>query len=141
LKALRASPLEDLGLLLALRQLAEAAAARGGLDLTLSLPEKLSSLTPDVEQACYRIAQEALENAVKHAAARRLQVSLEQDGAAVTLTVADDGGGFDPAGKAAAERYGLQGMRERAELAGGRLAVDSRPGQGTRVTLTIGAVV
>lgn len=138
LKALRASPLEDLGLRLALQQLAEAAAERGRLTLALTLPAPLPELNAEVEQALYRIAQEALENVVRHAAARTLSVRLAVQEAELEMTIADDGIGLSPDRAGAAGHFGLAGLRERAELAGGRLAVESQPGQGTtiRVTLT-----
>jgi signal transduction histidine kinase len=141
LKALRASPLEELGLGLALRQLAESAAQRGRLALDLELPDQLPSLSPDVEQSLYRIAQEALENAVTHSGAQRLGLRLLQSGPAITLTVRDDGAGFDPARQSENDHFGLVGMRERARLSGGDLAIESQPGQGTTVTLRIGAAL
>jgi signal transduction histidine kinase len=138
LKALRASPLEDLGLVLALRRLAEEGAARANLALDLALPERPPALSPDAQQCLYRVAQEALANAIHHANARTLVVHLLADDGAVTLTVADDGQGFDIAGRQDGGRYGLRGMRERAERARARLTIDSRPGQGTTVRLTMG---
>lgn len=139
LKALRASPLEELGLLLALRQLAESAAARAGLDLELALPDRLPALSPDVEQAIYRIAQEAIENTVKHSQARRLTLRLDPPGHSLRLIIQDDGQGFnlDAAGKG--DHFGLIGMRERARLVGGEIRLASSRGQGTTVTFTIGA--
>ena len=133
LKALRAAPLEDLGLLLALRRRAEESAARTGVTLSLSLPERLPALSPAVEQALYRIAQEALSNAVHHAGARSLTVELALDGDILSLLVADDGRGFDPQAPAAGGHFGLPGMRERAQRIGGALQITSRPGSGTRV--------
>ena len=141
LKALRASPLEELGLGLSLRRLAESAAARGQLALNLELPNPLPSLSPDVEQCLYRITQEALENAVVHAGAKHLAVSLSQAGPAITLTVRDDGTGFDPSRENEVDHFGLLGMRERARLSGGELAIDSQSGHGTTVTLTIGSAL
>jgi len=141
LKALRASPLEELGLGLALRQLAESAAQRGRLQLDLELPDPLPSLSPDVEQCLYRIAQESLENAVTHAGAKRLRLGLARSGPALTLTVRDDGAGFDLSGQLESDHFGLAGMRERARLSGGELAIESRPGRGTEVVLTIGAAL
>ncbi len=141
LKALRASPLEELGLLLALRQLAESAAARAGLDLELALPDRLPALSPDVEQAIYRIAQEAVENVVLHARARRLTLRLEQSEQAIRLSVQDDGLGFDAAAAEKSGRFGLVGMRERARLVGGELHIVSGRGQGTTILLTIGAAL
>lgn len=136
LKALRASPLEDLGLRLALRQLAEAAAERGRLKLALDLPDQFPQLTPEAEQGLYRVAQEALENVVRHAAARTLTMRLTLQAAELTLLIEDDGRGF-PAAGAEPGHFGLAGMRERAELTGGHLTVDSRPGHGTRVAFKL----
>lgn len=137
LKALRASPLDDLGLLLALRKMAEEAAARAGLKLDLSLPDQLATLSPDAEQAVYRVAQEAVANAVHHANAQKLTLHLSVNEGSVLLVVGDDGLGFDAQQSETAGHFGLSGMRERAHLAGGDLAIDSRPGKGTTVRLKI----
>ncbi len=137
LKSLRASPLEDLGLGLALCQLAESAAARAHLDLELALPDPLPNLTPDVEQCLYRVAQEAVENVVHHANAKRLGLRLEPEAGRWKLTVQDDGLGFDPRDQVSSGHFGLVGMRERAELAGGRLTIESQKGNGTKVVLEI----
>lgn len=134
LKALRASPLDDLGLLLALRQLAQDTAERGRLALTLSLPEQLLPLPPDVEQCVYRVAQEALENVVRHAHARHLRLALTVD-AGLVLEIADDGVGFEREVVAGNGRFGLAGMRERASVAGATLTIDSQAQNGTRVRL------
>jgi signal transduction histidine kinase len=141
LKSLRATPLEELGLRLALRQLAESAATRGNLDLELALPETLPSLSPDVEQCIYRIAQEAIENALAHADAKHLTLSLSQTEQAITLSVQDDGAGFNPAQAEKAGHFGLLGMRERSVMVGGEFNVESGPGKGTTVTLKIGAAL
>jgi signal transduction histidine kinase len=85
----------------------------------------------------YRAAQEALTNARRHSGARRVSVSLTFTGRYARLVVADDGRGFDPAARAAGGGFGLVGMRERAALAGGRAEVDSCPGGGTTVTVTV----
>jgi two-component system, NarL family, sensor kinase len=88
--------------------------------------------------ALYRIAQEALQNVVKHAQATQAEVELRCDAASALLRVTDDGRGFDtgapPGGEAS---YGLRSMTERAEVIGGRLTVTSRPGIGTTVTATV----
>jgi signal transduction histidine kinase len=137
LKALRASPLEDLGLTPALRKLAESAAERANLRLHLSLPEHLPNLSPDVEQCIFRITQEAVENAVQHANAQNLTVRLACDDEDLRLIVQDDGMGFGPGQNGHPEHFGLPGMRERAQLAGGVLVIDSKPGWGTTVQLAI----
>lgn len=136
LKSLRASPLDDLGLSKALRQMAIETAARANLDLKLSLPEHLPTLTMAVEQCIYRVAQEATANVAHHANARTMLVELTFNGA-IRLRVGDDGIGFDPQRVAATSHFGLSGMRERAELIGGELTITSLPGAGTVIQLTI----
>jgi signal transduction histidine kinase len=139
LQALRASPLEDLGLLLALRELAESTATRAGFTLEVDLPAALTSLPPDVEQTIYRVTQEALQNAAKYAGAQRVSLALEQRPQDLTLRVTDDGAGFDPQtlNGQPPEHLGLRGMRERAEVAGGSLEINSQPGRGTVVVLQV----
>lgn len=137
LKALRSQALEDLGLRMAVQNLAQDAAARAGLSLHLDLPNEPLELTPDVDQCVYRIAQEALENVVHHARATRVGVSLGLDHSLLRLTVSDDGLGFSSAGAEGEDRYGIRGMEERARMVGGRLEVQTVPQQGTSVTLTL----
>jgi signal transduction histidine kinase len=137
LQALRASPLEDLGLALAVRALAESTAARIGATLTLALPEAVENLPPDVEQGFYRIAQEALNNVTKHAAARHLMVVLQQNNGATDLTITDDGQGFAWAAAEMKAGYGLRGMQERAALMGAAFHVTSAPDQGTTVNVSV----
>jgi signal transduction histidine kinase len=117
--------------------MAEDAAARTNLALNLSIADELPSLSPDVEQCIYRVAQEAVTNVAKHARAKTLIVNLESTEEKVTLTVHDDGVGFNVDKKDKANDYGLQGMQERAQLVGGELTVTSKPGEGTTVKLVI----
>ena len=135
--ALRARPLEDLGLARAVRELAESTAARAGLALDLRVPASLDGLDGETEHALYRIAAEALANVARHAQARRLTVRLERSGGCINLLVADDGRGFDPATAADDKRFGLYGMQERARLIGGELGIESAPGKGAAVRLTV----
>ena len=135
LKSLRASPLDDLGLALAIRKMAEETTARANLQLDLSLPNWLISFSPEVEQVIYRVAQEAVANVAHHANAHTLTVQLSANESAVSLLVRDDGIGFSQVG--ADGHFGLPGMRERAQLVGGQLLIDSQPGQGTTIRLTI----
>jgi signal transduction histidine kinase len=137
LKSLRASPLDDLGLGLALRQLAESSIARARLNLALALPDPLPSLPPNVEQCVYRVAQEALENIVYHADAQNVRLALESSAGHIRLTVQDDGHGFDPRVRVTGGHFGLVGMKERAILAGGSLSIESGSGAGTKVVLEI----
>jgi signal transduction histidine kinase len=135
LQALRASPLDDLGLGLALRQLAESAALRAGLSLKMDIPDELYDLTPDIEQGIYRVTQEALENVIQHSQAKTLKVALDQLSGDLTLRIVDDGVGFDPQQPSDIAQFGLRGMRERTELLGGALEVESAPAQGTKIRL------
>lgn len=138
IRALRAAPLEDLGLALSIRNLAESTAARAGLLLDLRVPERVEGLGLELEQGIYRIAHEALANVARHAGATRLLVQLERAAGQLTLIVADDGQGFEPEGMPAEGHYGLQGMYEWAAAIGGRLSVESQPGRGTVVRLDVG---
>lgn len=138
LKSLRASPLDDLGLPLALRQLATETAQRANLQLHLTLPDHLPPLPLAVEQCLYRVAQEAMANVAHHANARTLTVQLVCNGE-IALHVRDDGRGFDPQRVESTSHYGLAGMHERAALVGARLSIVSRPQQGAEVRLVIPA--
>jgi signal transduction histidine kinase len=137
LKALRASPLDDLGLKGALSNLARDTAARANLGLELSVDEKLPPLSPDVEQSVYRVAQEALTNVVNHAQAKHVSVKLELVDGKVKLTVHDDGIGFNTDRNVKSSHFGLTGIKERALLIGGEVVILSQPGNGTTIRLTI----
>lgn len=136
LKALRSSSLEDMGLGLAIQRVAESAAARFHLNLTLDLKNPMPSLSPDVEQTIFRVAQEAIENVVNHSQAKNFSVHLESD-VHTKLTIQDDGIGFNSKSKEPTGHFGLVGMYERAQLAGGKLKIESEKGKGTQVVLTI----
>jgi signal transduction histidine kinase len=109
----------------------------------LRLPEEVSGrLAPSVEQGVYRIAQEALENVVRHAEAQRILVHLEQGASDLQLTIEDDGRGLDLEASLASEdeaqeSLGIRGMKERANLIGGELQITSQSGQGTQLHLTV----
>ena len=135
LAGLRPPVLEDLGLADALASLARSVA-----QLPVSIDADTSRLQEHMEIALYRIAQEALQNVVKHSGAGSAAVELRCDESRVLLRVSDDGRGFDLGARAedaASPTYGLRSMAERAELIGGRLTVTSRPGVGTTVTATV----
>jgi signal transduction histidine kinase len=137
IQALRASPLEDLGLSLALRNLAESTAARANLTLELLLPNRLEDLDPVIEQGVYRIAEQAVANVAQHAIATRMRVRLTRENGRLELHVSDDGCGFDPENVEREGHYGLQGMRERAKMIGGDLKITSQPGRGTSIQLIV----
>jgi two-component system NarL family sensor kinase len=127
IRGLRPGVLDDLGLAASLESLARDA------PLDVAVEVEPLALDAHAETALYRIAQEAMQNAVKHARASRLELRLARHEDEAVLTVTDDGCGFDPAAAPSDTRYGLEGMRERAELAGGRLSLRSHPDRGTVV--------
>lgn len=141
LKSLRATPLEELGLVLALGQLIDSATGRGSLQITREMPREVTNLSPDVEQCIYRTTQESLENILRHSGARQVKVSLCQDSQNTTLYIQDDGRGFDPVEAGQAGHFGLLGMRERARMTGGVLTVSSQPGEGSTIRLVFGAAI
>lgn len=138
LQALRAAPLDDLGLALALSALAESAANRSNLQISAQISEDLPELPPEVEQCIYRVAQEALNNVSEHSGARLIQISLMRENGLLRLVVSDDGRGFHPNDVNAKVQFGLEGMRERAAVIGARLDINTQVGGGTVVALEYG---
>ena len=144
---LRPPSLDDLGLVASLRQLAVTFQDRAGVVTELNVHGEECRLTSEVELALFRIAQEALHNVERHAAARRVVLDLTFNGA-VRLSVADDGigfAGYPPAGAFRARRslqdgLGVLGMQERATWLGGRLDVASAPGRGTTICVMLPAL-
>jgi signal transduction histidine kinase len=130
---LRPPALDELGLAPALTSLAQRTEAANELEVRtdVELPEA-RRLTPEMETTVYRVVQESLTNVVKHARAASVDLAVRCDGQHVDISVADDGIGFDADG-AAATGFGLAGMRERVELAGGELSVLPGPHAGTVV--------
>ena len=148
--ALRPSMLDDLGLAPALRWMAEQAGARSGFTVGVEADEATAyneddegtrgeRIPPQLENACFRIAQEALTNIARHAQATHVAITLVRDFSSITLQVRDNGCGFDTAGMHSRARggnsLGLVGMQERAALLGGNLTIASQPGQGCTVRL------
>jgi signal transduction histidine kinase len=133
---LRLPMLKEEGLVAALQARLDAVEGRVGLETKFkaNLDGQLSS---QIEEGLYRIAQETLNNALRHANARSVTVQLYQNGRSVILEVTDDGVGFDPAAAREQGGFGLRGMEERAARLGGNLIVQSSPGQGTRVRVEV----
>jgi signal transduction histidine kinase len=125
---LRPAALDELGLVPALTSLARRTASRAGLEVRTDLPDadEEARLPAAVETTVYRLAQEALTNVAKHAAATTARVALRVGAGDVELEVADDGSGFDP--DASTAGFGLTGMRERVELASGSMAIAREDG-------------
>lgn len=130
---LRPASLEQDGLVQALRNHAAAVRGRTGLDVRVDVePDPFERAPLAVEEALYRIAQEALHNVVKHARASSVRIALSRSPSGIGVAVEDDGEGFDPT-RVESGHLGLTGMRQRAELAGGELQVVSHQGKGTRI--------
>lgn len=133
---LRSPVLQHEGLAEALRYRLEAVETRAGIKTRLLAPPHLD-ITPDAEEAAYRIALEALNNSLKHAHASEVTVELRCEADELILVVADDGVGFDERTPGVETGLGLAGMQERAARLGGKLDIESDMGAGVRVTLRL----
>jgi signal transduction histidine kinase len=143
---LRPSMLDDLGLSAALEWYVQRLSQAAGLKPELSLPTDAPRWAPTIEITCFRVAQEAMTNIMRHANARHVWIELQCSPVDLRLCVRDDGQGFDPAAARlratqTAASVGLLGMAERVELAGGQLRIESAPGQGTSVQVIFNAPV
>jgi two-component system NarL family sensor kinase len=140
-RLLRPPVLDDLGLKAALSWLARTMRQSGGLSVTVDWQGPEERLDPELETLVFRIAQEALNNALKHSGAREARLAVNRQAERLELEVADSGVGFDaaralsPAGGAAG--IGLRGMRDRVEMWGGQLVIDSAPGRGSRLRIVV----
>lgn len=128
--------LQRLGLGAALAVMLDNAVAGTAVTGRCAVTADDAEIAPERRIHLYRIAQEAVTNALKHAGARRIEIALARNGA-IELSVADDGGGMAAAGDASRAGFGLAGMRERARLIGGTFAIAPRAGGGTIVTVTL----
>jgi two-component system NarL family sensor kinase len=133
---LRAAPLAGKTLAEVLAALGRAFTSETGVRVHLRSIGDLA-LPLRVEAELFRIAQEALANVQKHAHATRVDITLRTSAQAVSLSIRDNGRGFAPGSNPEEGHHGIVGMRERAQLLGGRLRVESRPGHGVRVVATI----
>jgi signal transduction histidine kinase len=137
---LRPPILEKEGLAMALQIRLETVEGRSGLETEFET-DGVAGLPPDVEEGLYRIAQEALNNTLKHAHAQKVTAYLGQKGDRVILEIADDGLGFDPTMAQGKGGLGLEGMEARAAAIGGRLIIKSHPEQGTMVRVEVDIAV
>lgn len=134
---LRPSLLDDLGLAPALRWYTQRQAAVAGVETEFLAPDQMQRFSVQIETECFRIAQEALTNAMRHARAKKIQVELQVTENQLRLCIKDDGLGFEVSSRRAqamrGASMGLLSMEERAELAGGQIEIISAPGQGTAI--------
>ena len=133
---LRPAVLDDFGLIPALERLRDDLQLRTATHISVTADGVSTRLDPDIETALYRVAQEAVANAIRHGDAQTIRIQLDQTPADLYLTVTDDGRGFDP-DRVPAHHFGLIGMQERIALVHGHLTVDSTPGKGTTITVQV----
>lgn len=139
-RGLRPPELEDAGIGAAIRAHARALQESSGLGVELEVEPVDHLLAPDAKLVLYRVIQEALSNVLRHSGASRARVRLRPEGRHVLGSVEDDGRGFEPELVEGREGgLGLVGMQERAAMVGGQLAIESRPGEGTRVRVRLPA--
>ena len=138
---LRPSVLDDLGLASAVRWTAERQLKPLGITFRCEIEGLDERLPLEVETAVFRVVQEALTNVVRHAKAETVLVQMARENGRLSIEVEDDGEGFDPATVATPESsgrgLGLLGIRERVELLGGHVQIESSPGQGTRLAVSV----
>jgi two-component system, NarL family, sensor histidine kinase UhpB len=139
--ALRPGVLDQLGLAPALNWVADHTLRPLGLEVTIEIAGLTERLPGEIETILFRVAQEAMSNVARHSEAQRLDVQLARTAGQVTMTLTDDGRGFDLAAvtltPSQMHGLGLAGMQERTSLAGGQVTVKSAPGQGTTVHVVV----
>jgi len=133
---LRSSELEAYGLTQAIKNMVSSAAERAGFKAEFHLEKELDMLPEDISHCLYRCAQEAVENSLQHANAKKVTVNLMAEGDEVVMSIRDNGKGFDPQGLGK-EHLGIRGMRERVEMLGGTLAIESAKKLGTEIKVTL----
>jgi signal transduction histidine kinase len=133
---LRPKQLDDQGVAAAMESLVDAMRRRCSAQIELVQRLRFDRLAPALETAIFRIVQESLTNALKHSQSPRVRIELAQPNGTVQIEIRDWGRGFDP-DRVAADRHGLEGIRERTRLFGGTLALQSQPGQGTCIRVEL----
>ena len=134
---LRPPAIDDLGLGSALETLSRNIARRSGITCEIDISPDIDGLDSNASVTLYRIAQEALGNAIRHSQCRVISITLREQGADLELDICDDGVGFDTRVADSESSIGLVSMRERAELIGGQVAIESRASSGTRVKVSV----
>jgi hypothetical protein len=134
---LRPLMLDDLGLIATIEWLVGDFAGRTGVDIQMELPGPEFAVEPDLSTALFRVLQESLTNVARHAGASRAEVRLSCSESDIRLQVRDNGHGIDPDRADKGRTLGLLGMRERANMVGGELVIDSSPGAGTSIVMTV----
>jgi signal transduction histidine kinase len=136
--ALRPASLDHVGLVAAIRQHVEAVGEKHGIQARFRSSGVIERLPANVETILYRTVQDALTNVVRHAWATRVDVVLTVRDDKLVILIEDDGVGFDPNAVSTDEHLGLFGIRERSEMIGATLVVESEPGKGTTIMMEVG---
>lgn len=134
---LRPMALDDLGLFPTIKKHISSISEYNNIDIDLALHGDERRLDPHYEVAVFRIIQEGLQNAIKHAKASRIIVRLEIRDNLIALNIEDDGIGFDPENINKKDSYGLIGMKERVDLLDGELTIKSEPNRGTKIVVKL----
>jgi signal transduction histidine kinase len=135
---LRPASLDHLGLITALKQYADEYSRQYPVEVQFEALEIESTRLPaEIETALFRIMQESLTNVALHAAASRVDILLNRRNGCLVMTIEDNGIGFNPGVLANENRLGLFGMRERVEMLGGSLIIESSPGKGTTISVEV----
>ena len=134
---LRPSLLDHFGLATALRAYVEAACNKAGIQADIRLPDESATIPKDIAITLFRIVQEGLSNIIRHAAAKHVTLEFDVGGAGYAFTLRDDGRGFDLDGTHGHWRHGIMGMQHRVRALGGRFSLESKPGEGTTLEVTL----
>lgn len=137
LKNLRAAPIQELGFEQAMFHLVESLQPENGPVIELFISRSIPLLTRELEHTIYRIVQESLKNALQHAQAKHINVSIQMVQHTLQVMISDDGSGFDPERESNRRGYGIFGIIERAEMVGGTLDVISKPKAGTTISFEV----
>jgi signal transduction histidine kinase len=135
----RLSPLvlQELGLISAIRKEAKDLKKTAGVRARVAISDNVGRLDPVIETAIYRVVQESLHNVAKHAQAQNVDIQMEREGETLRLVIDDDGMGIRPVTNSMRPTFGMAGMHERIITLGGQMRVDSRKGEGTKISVTV----
>jgi signal transduction histidine kinase len=136
----RLSPLvlQELGLISAIRKEAKDLKKTAGVQARVAISDNVGRFDPVIETAIYRVVQESLHNVAKHAQAQNVDIQLEREGETILLIIEDDGIGIRPAvTNSTRPSFGMAGMHERITTLGGKMKVDSRKGEGTKISISV----
>jgi signal transduction histidine kinase len=134
---LRPSLLDHFGLATALRAHVEASCNKAGIQVELHLPDESETIPRDLAITLFRIVQEGLTNIIRHAEATHVKLEFGAGSEGYAITLQDDGHGFDPNSTRGQRHHGIMGMQHRVRALGGRFSLESKPGQGTTLRVTL----